>query len=97
MTDLYARELEGYRTLHIPTVNRAGNRVTEIVWLNFAPPARYHDTRYVGRNRRERERIKRRVAHWSQGLTRMQTAERQAVFEALSDTFRSLTQEEPRP
>ena len=89
-SELYAEELRDTREIVIPTVNRAGARVDEIVWLNYEPPARYHDTRFVGLGRRERERIRRRVATWSAGLRRMPPAERQAVYEACAARYRGL-------
>lgn len=70
------------RHIRIPTVNRAGQRVDEIVWLNYGPLRRYHDVRFVGKDRRERERIQRRVRNWKASLKRMQPAERQAILEA---------------
>jgi len=83
----YAEELSGAaRLIEIPTVNRAGRKVTECLWLNFDPPARYHDVRFVGSGRRERERIRRRVRNWRDGLARLPIAERQAVLEALLGT-----------
>lgn|GEM_PF-1211196 len=86
-SDLYAAELRGCRSIQIPTVNRAGRRVTEWLWLNFEPPLRYHDVRFVGVNRRERERIRRRVRNWSDGLKSMTPAERQAVWEACAAVY----------
>lgn len=82
MSELYSNTLRECRLVRIPTVNRAGKRVTECLWLNFPRPVWYHDTRFVGRARRERERIRRRVKTWSRGLAGMHPAERQAVFEA---------------
>ena len=87
---LYAAELHGCRSIQIPTVNRAGRRVTEWLWLNFPPPLRYHDVRFVGVNRRERERIRRRVKNWSRGLATLSPAERQAVWEACDAVYRGL-------
>jgi len=87
-SELYTQELAGIRTIVIPTVNRAGKRVEEIVWLNYDPPARYHDTRFVGLGRRDRERIRRRVKTWTAGLRRMPPAERQAVYEACAARYR---------
>lgn len=84
-SELYATELAGLRTVLIPTVNRAGKRVTEWLWLNFDPPAWYHDTRFIGSGRRERERIRRRMKTWSRGLAGMKPAERQAVLEACAN------------
>lgn len=87
MSELYSSSLRQCRLVRIPTVNRAGKRVTECLWLNFPPPAWYHDTRFVGRARRERERIRRRVKTWSRGLAGMKPAERQAVFEACASVI----------
>lgn len=86
-SDLYAAELAGLRTVLIPTVNRAGRKVTEWLWLNFDPPSRYHDCRFVGMDRRDRERIRRRVKTWSRGMAAMKPAERQAVLEACALEF----------
>lgn len=84
-SDLYADELRDARVIEIPTVNRAGKKVTEVLWMNFEEPVRYHDTRFVGAGRRERERIRRRVKTWREGLARMGAAERQAVLEGCLD------------
>lgn len=83
-TNVYAEELRGCRSITIPTVNRAGKRVNEIVWMNYEVPRRYHDVRFIGQCRRQRERIRRRVKTWSEGLRRMPVAERQAVYEGLA-------------
>lgn len=79
---IYEDELDGCRLVKIPTTNRAGRRVIEHLWLNFDPPQRYHDVRFIGTDRRERERIRRRQKHWSRGLAKLPAAERQAIFEA---------------
>lgn len=86
-SDVYADELRGVRSIRIPTVNRAGRRVTEWLWLNFDPPSRYHDTRFVGIGRRERERIRRRVRNWGDGLRKMPAVERQAVWDQLAAEY----------
>jgi len=86
----YAFELDGCRSIQIPTVNRAGKRVTEWLWLNYDPPLRYHDVRFVGCGRRERERIRRRVKNWSRGLASLSPAERQAVWEACDAVYRGM-------
>ena len=87
-SDVYDEELSTaidrgqVRTISMETVCRSGESRTEILWMNFPPPATYHDTRFAGIDRRERERIKRRIRNWSRGLARMPTIERQAIFEA---------------
>jgi len=86
-SDVYAAELGDCRSIAMPTVNRAGKRCVEVLWMNFQPPSRYHDTRFVGISRRERERIRRRIRNWAAGLKRMPAAERQAIFEACAAEF----------
>ncbi len=86
-TRLYQDRLSGVRRIEIPTINRAGKRCVEVLWMNYDEPARYHDTRFVGEDRRERERIRRRLRNWTRGLSGLPTAERQALFTNLSDAF----------
>lgn len=80
-SDLYADELRGVRSIEINTRTRRGP-ATEVVWFNYDPPLWYHDVRFVGKDRRERERINRRRRTWQTGLERMPPRERQAVLEA---------------
>lgn len=82
MTELHRAELRDARATHYHTTNRAGRKVTEYLWLNYEPPAWYHDVRYVGGGRRQRERIRRRRANWSSGLEHLSPPERQAILEA---------------
>jgi hypothetical protein len=84
---VYDEELAGVRRIEIPTVNRAGRAVTEVLWMNYDPPRRHHDLRFTGADRRERERIRRRCRTWSDGLRRMKPAERQAVFDSCAATI----------
>lgn len=94
---VYSEELGDTRSIDIPTVNRAGRRVIETVWFNYPQPRRYHDTRFVGVGRRERERIRRRVRNWSVGLLRMTPAERQAVLEECNRICLGTTENLPNP
>lgn len=80
----YDAELSDARVIEIPTVNRAGQRVIECLWMNFNPPARYHDTRFVGKDRRERERIKRRCHNWAAQILKLDGQERQAIMDAVN-------------
>jgi len=86
---VYAEELNGIRSIRVPTVNRAGKRVEEVIWMNYPIPTRYHDVRFVGKERRERERIRRRAKTWANGLLKMKVNERQAIFEACSEIMRN--------
>jgi len=82
-SQLYADTLTGWRTHTIPTTNRAGHRVTEWLWMNYPEPFALHDTRFVGRNRTDRQRIKRKAARWLANLRTMPTWERAAVVAAV--------------
>jgi len=85
---LYEQELAGWRTSSFWTVNRAGTRVQEWLWMNYPPPLELHDYRYLGRNFRERERIKRKTQRWTARLRTMPDLERYALMEAIG-TLRS--------
>lgn len=80
---LYAHGLRGWRTFTFKSQTRSGKPATEQVWCNYDEPAELHDARFVGGNKRERERVRRRVRNWVGGLDRMEPAERQAVLDAI--------------
>lgn len=82
---LYAEALRGWShvTYHAPT--RGGRVATEWLWFNFPEPVELHDYRYLGRDFRERERIKRKKARWVARLARMPLLERQALLGAIRE------------
>lgn len=80
---LYETSLAGWRTFTFRSQTRGGRMATEQVWCNYPAVTELHDARFVGGNKRERERVKRRVRNWLGGLDRMQPAERQAVLDAI--------------
>ncbi len=82
--ELYARRLAKWRTSYKWTVNRAGARVKEFVWMNFAEPALLHDARFVGGNFTVRQQVKRKQARWQKNFLAMPPAERWAMYETLS-------------
>lgn len=84
-SDLYRRVLADWRTIEIPTSTRGGGRATEVVWMNFCEPFRFHDSRFLGRNFRERERIKRKRIRWKAKLSRMSRLDRAAVLDAIDE------------
>jgi hypothetical protein len=51
--------------------------------MNYPEPAEPHDYRYVGGNKRQRERVARKVRTWSAGLRRLPALERQAIVSAI--------------
>jgi hypothetical protein len=84
-SELYGRELEGWRTASFWTTNRRGRRVQEWVWMNFPEPAELHDYRFLGGDFRERERIKRKTQRWRARLATMPPLERHALLTALEE------------
>lgn len=83
-SELYARRLHKWRTSYKWTVNRAGAKVREFVWLNFAPPALLHDPRFVGGDYTRRQGVKRKQERWKKNFLAMPADERWAMYEALS-------------
>lgn len=78
---LYA-SLEPWRTIHHRVPTRGGLQ-DEVIWLNYSEPELLHDHRYVGRTRRERERIRRRQKTVTTMLAAMDPRERAAMLEVL--------------
>jgi hypothetical protein len=73
-----------WRTVDYKAVTRSGRVATETLWCNFPEPIELHDYRYLGRDKRERQRIKRKVQRWQLKLSKMTTLERQAIRAALN-------------
>ena len=81
-SDLYADALKSWKRVSFQAMTRRGPR-TEWLWFNFEQPAALHDYRYLGRDFRERERIKRRTERWVARLERMPGLERRALLARL--------------
>jgi len=81
--ELYAEVLHDWRTFTFQNLTRGGI-VTEQAWCNYAEPVELHDTRYIGSNKRQRERIHRRRRNWRQSIERMGPQERQALAEEVA-------------
>jgi DNA adenine methylase len=84
-SDLYNDYLQTWRKVEFPTTNRAGHKVTECVWLNFPEPLELHDYSFLGENRRERERIKRKRLRWRNRLETMPNLERHALMAEIAN------------
>jgi hypothetical protein len=59
---LYDVALSAWRRIGYWTHDRQNRRRSESLWMNFPAPQILHDPRYVGKDRRQRETRKRRVA-----------------------------------
>jgi len=84
-SDLYTRELAGWRTATFQAQTRGGTTATEWVWMNFPEPLELHDYRYLGGNFRQRERIKRKQNRWRARLLRMNSTERYSMLATLEE------------
>lgn len=82
----YCEQLADWRRLDFQAMTRGGVR-TESVWMNYPEPARLHDATHVGDDKRERERIRRRVRNWVAGLGRVGLHERQAMLDAIAAEY----------
>lgn len=81
--ELYDNMLAGWRRVDYGTSTRGG-AVVESLWCSFPEPDALHDWRWLGRNFRERERIKRKLARWTARLAKMPVLERRLVAAALA-------------
>ena len=79
---LYDEMLAGWRRLDFNAMTRGGPAV-ESLWMNYARPTILLDYRYLGRDFREREKLKRRRTRWRARLERMPELERQGLLDAL--------------
>jgi DNA adenine methylase len=80
----YRKALEGWRCIEIPSVNRAGHATVELLWMNYPSPEELHDYSYLGSDKRQRERIRRRTRNLIRGLGRLPALERRAIFSAIT-------------
>lgn len=79
---IYDDWLATWRRLDFRAMTRQGP-ATESVWMNYEPPAELADYRHLGKDFRERERIKRKTLRWRGRLLRMPELERRALLAAL--------------
>ena len=81
---LYREMLDRWRLVTFQAMTRGGKQATEHLWCNFPAPTALHDYRFLGKDYRERERIKRRVERWKARLLAMRAAERLAMIGAIA-------------
>lgn len=79
-SELYAKRLAGWRTVQFKMTTRRGVR-EEWLWMNFPAPVELHDYGQLGRDRTDRQRIRRKAARWKGKLLKMSALERNAVFD----------------
>jgi len=81
---LYGDRLSSWRVVRYQTMTRGGRQAEECLWMNYPKPVELHDYRYLGRNYRDRDRLKRLRTRWLARLGRMGELERGALLSAMS-------------
>lgn len=80
---LYREALADWSHHTVASQTRRGPAV-EHIWANYpTPPAALHDSRFIGTDFRDRQRIKRKAARWRKNFAGMDPLERIAVLSAL--------------
>jgi DNA adenine methylase len=84
-SELYFERLSGWRFIIYPASTRSTFKVKEYLWMNYPEPPLLHDYRYLGKDFREREKIKRQQRRWKSRLEKMNSLERAAILLAMED------------
>ena len=82
-SELYTDTLSTWRVCPFQAQTRRGV-VTEYLWCNYPAPTALHDYRCLGKDFREREKLKRLMARWVKRLQAMPLLQRQALQAALA-------------
>lgn len=81
-SELYDRTLKDWRRVDYTAPTRGGPR-TESLWCNYPEPTALHDYRFIGKNFRERQDLKRKRDSWTRRFAAMPPIERSMILEAL--------------
>lgn len=84
-SDLYNSALEGWRKAQFNAVDHRGRVHKETVWMNYPEPLELHDYSFLGRNYRERYKIKQKIKTVEGKLERMGSQERYAYLAAVQE------------
>jgi hypothetical protein len=80
---LYARELSDWRTVSFNAMTRAGRVAREWLWMNYPEPIALHDYSFLGSDRTDRQRIKRKVSRWEKRIENMPILEKRVLLLAM--------------
>jgi DNA adenine methylase len=83
---LYENYLFGWNTFEYDAMTRGGTMRRECIWYNYPTPTKLHDYRYLGRNRTERQRIRRKIHRWKTKLSTLPEVERNAIVAGIQQT-----------
>lgn len=78
--DQYDAALAAWRFVDFYSFDRGHNRNRERLYCNFTEPAALHDYRFLGDDKRQRERVAKRRRNWTAALARAGDHERRAIL-----------------
>jgi len=61
-----------------------GTMATEYIWYNYPTPEKLHDYSFLGNDFTDRQRIKRKIARWSNKLKNLPALERNAIIDSIT-------------
>lgn len=83
-SSFYNRRLRNWNRFTFIAQTHAGSR-EECLWYNYERPARLHDCRYLGKDYRQREVIRRRLTRLKNRLSRLSPVERSVIRDHLDE------------
>lgn len=92
---LYAESLKGWHTYSFRAACHHG-MATEYLWMNYPPPVKLHDYRYLGDTYRDRERIKLKSERWIRRFRVIPVLERQSILADIQELDKSKQEKEIR-
>jgi DNA adenine methylase len=88
---VYDEALKGWNRFEFQTGSHGSAR-TEVVWLNYEPPAVPFDTRFAGDTFRDRQRIQRKQQRLRQKIMDLPTVERHLLLGWITEAFPAAAQ-----
>lgn len=86
--DLYSSMLHGWRKINFKSQTRRGTAI-ETLYMNYSEPVELHDYSFLGKNFRERERIKQKIKRNVERLQRLPLYERTAIIQAIAENVKT--------
>jgi hypothetical protein len=83
-SELYRAKLAGWNVYPFTAKAHDGLRL-ENLWFNFVPPSRLHDSRFLGRDFREREMIRRRLGRLQRRISNLSRQEQHVLSDWLAN------------
>ncbi|WP_022669489.1 DNA adenine methylase [Desulfospira joergensenii] len=80
---LYSEKLSSWNVQTFQAQTSGGIPATEYLWFNFEKPLFLHDPQYIGKDYRERERIKKKASRWVNRFESLPMLEKQAIMAQL--------------